>query len=814
MYCKVQIILHIFALENKQQRILFGKRMKRIILLIVALATAISQLSAARTAPVTGRVVDEQGAAIEWATVVLLRGTEQAAGAVTDDEGRFALKVAPGAYTLSVQYLGFEPASRSVRIADGDDLGDIVLKASATQIESVEVKAQLIRREADRFVVDVANAPSAIGQNGTELLERAPGVWIDGERITINGKSGSKVFVNDRELRMEPEQLLAYLRALRAEEIQKIEVVPVTGADHDADASGGIIRITLRKRREEGMQGSLSMQTSQSRLVHAYAPGGNISYHRGRLDLNASGWGWLGSSYTLSDERTRYTETDKLLRSRSDMVNRSRNGGGTVGVVYELNDRHSLGAEFSYFHSNEPGENTTSTDLRAEAPTRTDSRYESRSRANGYEATFNYIWKIDTLGSVFKVLGDYAHRTTRIADDNRSRIVPPAPAAPVDSLFRDRTRSSYDVAALTLALEKRFSPRWMLKAGTKYTRNEMRNDARYEYFKEETWLRNDPQSFEVNYTEHIAALYGVVTASLGRWSAVAGLRGEYTHTTGKWNVGQDYFSLFPNANLSYALTKDGAYSLVAQYARTIERPRFWCLTPQRSQLSDYTYQIGNPRLDPAYRDDISLTLVLNHKYTFTGGLLLQRAEIDQTILPDADNPDMLGIHWVNYDATTSYYATASLPFQPAKWMTLNVNATYMRRGQRLDRHAPETRQNVFMGGLSTTFTLPAKFYIDLSYRFQSSIEMGNVRVEPMHFLNAGVKKRFGERFTATFSVNGLLDQSQKVVADGAGFVRRMTLQQQWCNRSYRIGLTYNFKAGKAFRAKKVEAGAAEDKGRL
>ena len=35
------------------------------------------------------------------------------------------------------------------------------------------VKAQLIRREADRFVVDVANAPAAIGKDGIELLERA-----------------------------------------------------------------------------------------------------------------------------------------------------------------------------------------------------------------------------------------------------------------------------------------------------------------------------------------------------------------------------------------------------------------------------------------------------------------------------------------------------------------------------------------------------------------------------------------------------------------------------------------------------------------
>ena len=74
----------------------------------------------------------------------------------------------------------------------------------------------------DRFVVDVANAPAAIGKDGIELLERAPGVWVDDEKISINGKSGSKVYVNDRELRMEPAQLLTYLRSLRADDIQKI----------------------------------------------------------------------------------------------------------------------------------------------------------------------------------------------------------------------------------------------------------------------------------------------------------------------------------------------------------------------------------------------------------------------------------------------------------------------------------------------------------------------------------------------------------------------------------------------------------------
>jgi len=112
-------------------------------------------------------VVDEQGQAVEYATVVLLKGSDQVAGMATDDTGRFVLKVPSGEYTLSVQYLGFDPVVRQVRVEENNDLGEIVMKSSATRIEGVVVKAQLIRREADRFVVDVANAPAAIGKTAS-----------------------------------------------------------------------------------------------------------------------------------------------------------------------------------------------------------------------------------------------------------------------------------------------------------------------------------------------------------------------------------------------------------------------------------------------------------------------------------------------------------------------------------------------------------------------------------------------------------------------------------------------------------------------
>ena len=788
--------------------------MKRLILLIVTLAAAATRLFAAHLCPSTGRVVDEQGKAVEYATVVLLKGTEQVAGMATDAEGRFALQAAPGEYTLLIQYLGFDPVKKPVRVEQENHLGDFVMRTSATGIESVEVKARLVRREADRFVVDVANAPAAIGKDGIELLERAPGVWIDGEKISINGKSGSKVYVNDRELRMEPEQLLTYLRSLRAEEIQKIEVVPTSGADYDADSAGGIIRITLKKRRENGVNGSVAFNTTQGEIVHRYNPSANINLHSGRVDFYASAWGSFGKDETTTGEQTRYEAADKELNAHSSMKGRNRSLGASAGAVVEIDGRNSVGAEFEYWRNRNGEPNDTYTDFRnAGTVTRTDSHFDKLDIRNNYSATFNYIRKIDTLGSTLKLLADYTRRETDSGNDNFSRMT--APGATADSTYRDNTESVYNIATATLALEKRFSPRWTLKAGAKYTYNDMHNDALYEYVKDGAWVCNNNQSFTINYTENIAAAYGIASANLGRWSLVAGLRGEYTHTRGKGgDISQNYFSLFPNANVSYALTKDGAYSLIAQYARTIERPRFWSLNPQRFQISDYTYQTGNPELDPAYKQDISLTLVLKHKYTLTGGMTIQRDEIQQTIRPDADDPARLCLAWTNFDTTKNYYLTANAPFQFTKWWTMNLNLTYIRQGQRIDEHSAEKHYNFYFVNSSTTFSLPAKFYIDLSYRFQSRMDFGNCWVKPLHFLNAGIKKRFGDKFTAACSVRNLIDRPQHVGARGEGFVRRVDVSQQWNCREFRISLSYNFKSGKAFKRRAVEAGSADEKSRL
>lgn len=786
--------------------------MKQLILLLTVVGMTSMNVMAARVLPAKGRVVDAQRQAVAFATVVLLKGTEQIAGTTTDGEGRFALKTTAGEYTLSVQCLGYEPIRKAVRMGDASELGELVMNPSSTAIESVEVRGQLIRREADRFVVNVAGSPAALGKDGIELLEHAPGVWVEQDKLSINGKSGSKVFIDDRELKMDPAQLTAYLRSLRAEEILKIEIIPTSGADYDADTASGVIKITLRRRRENGLDGSLAINTEQNGRTHLYGPSGNVNVHSGRLDFYASAWGFFGTDRMLSDERTDFTTADGGLASHSILSERFRNFGGSAGAVYELGRRHSIGAEIGYWRDRERTPTETRTDLTMDGSTTlSDSYYGSGIDRNNLSATFNYIFKLDTAGSTLKLLADYTRRETHSFNDNLTRFT--SPTEVTDSVYRDDTPSLYHIATATLALEKHLSPSWTVQAGAKYTYNDMNNSALYEYRRQDAWIRNDSQSFTVDYTEQIGAVYGIVSAKLRRWDFVAGIRGEFTHTTGK-RVGQNYVSLFPNANILYKLTPDGAHTVTAQYARKISRPNFWQLSPQRMQLSDYTYQTGNPELDPAYVQDVSLTLTLKHKYSITAGMSITSDEIQQLMRADADDPRKLSVVWENFDNTTNYYLTAVLPFQVTAWWQMNLHTVLLRQGQRVEQHGKANYQNVAFVNVSTTFTLPARFYVDLSYRFHTRNEFGNCWVESQHFLNAGIKKRFGDFLTVSFSGSSLLDDPQRVIALGDGFRRRVDMQQRWTSRMYRIGVTYTFKSGKAFHRKAVEAASEEEKARL
>ena len=790
--------------------------MKKISLIVALLIMGLCGATAQRYS-ISGRVVDGANSPVAYATVVVVEGENQVAGGTTNSEGGFVVTLAMGEYTLNISYIGYAPYRQSISLRGSLDMGDIVIEESSEKIDEVVVTSQLIRREADRFVVDIANSPIALGKDGEELLKTAPGVWIQDDKISINGSSGSKIYLNDREVKMEDAQLIAYLRSLRAEDIQKIEVIPQSGADYDASSSGGIIKISTKRRIDSGLMGSVSHFAGYTRGYKTLSPSLSLNYNRGKLDAYARAWIGRNEQIYNTEEHTDYT-SGTVIDAKSELYNNTYWRGGNLGVVYDFNDRHSVGGELQY--NNHGGGGTTETwteRLSNDLVQRTDGAYNNSYYSKMLTATLNYIYKLDDAGSTLKIIYDHTNSYYPNHNDYIDAVGDGL------SIYRDDTESHYKLTTATLALEKILSPKLSFKAGVKYTNNSNANSAVYEDFigtdedKDNSyWQPNEDKNYDIGYTENIGAVYATLSARFGRLSVVGGLRGEYTSfSDNSGEVNQNYFDLFPNANLSYSLTEDGAYSLVAQYSRTISRPSFWALSPNETKISEYMIQRGNPNLKAAYDNSLSVTAVLKYKYTITVGMSLMQNAIQQATIADSQNPELLIIQYINYPTLNDFYASANLPIQITKWWATNINLTAMYLGQRIRPEEAIRRNLMTIGNAQMSFTLPHNHFIELGGVYMHGAVAGNTSMSDMANANVYLKKRLLEnKLTLSVGVHNIIPFKQTITVKEADFERIMIPDQPWQRPTFRFQISYNFNQGKNFRAKSVESGSTEDRGRI
>ena len=755
-----------------------------------------------------GRVIDAKGQPVGYATIVAMTGDEQVGGTTSDEQGNFSLLLPAGEYKIIIDFVGFKTEERTVNIPADAAMGDITLAESTTAIDEVVVKAQMIRREADRFVVDVANSDAAIGKDGTELLRQSPGVWVKDDEISINGSAGTKIFINNREIKMTGEQLVRYVKSLRAEDIAKIEVVPQTGADHDADSSGGAIHITLRRRLENGVMGSVSMQTNHGKYMEVYNPSASINAHVGKFDLSASVAWYNTTNDAVSVERTSYENLAAELSSDSKMTYGGDWGGFHVSAVAEINPRHSVGVWAQYTGDNSESYNDSRTSFISDVIKRNnESIYDGNDTGERFAAALNYVIKTDSLGSTLKFIVDYNQSAPTKGEDSHAMINENGIAK--DSLYNYRNTSLFRIATASVARERTLSNHWKLKYGAKYTYNEINSASQYRYENAGVWVPSVVDDFDISYAENIGAAYATATMNYGRFSAVVGLRGEYTYTDGgrESGVSQNYFSLFPNANLSVALDKSGKHSLVAQYSRNIARPSFWNLTPNRQQVSDYTFQSGNPLLKPQYTDNITVTAVVAYKYSLTLGMNIRHDAIQRIVLQDPNNPQMMELTYKNLPTDNFYLASLNLPFNVTKWWDWNTNITGLISKQRITEDSEFEVNEVAQWNSNMTFKLPKKFFIDVYYQGTTSAKLSNIRMASYHTMTLNIKKQIKDSWTLQCGLQNVIRTRQALTFEGDGFNRFLETWGQGQDFNVRLGVTWNFKSGKQFRTKSVEQGA-------
>lgn len=684
----------------------------------------------------------------------------------------------------------------------------------SVDLKEVVVKGAPVKRQSDRYVLFI---PPAASKDGVELLQQAPGVWLSDERISINGASGTKVYVDDREIKLTGEQLMSYLRSLRSENILRIEVLPMAGADKDANAQGGVIQIYMRRHTDKGMQGSLTMSAAWASSLQRYLPGGNLNVHSGKWDWYASASGvFMPDNASVSSGVRTYPGVDKDFINHTSSDQLSRYGTVRAGSIFTIDTVNSVGLELEYLR--QAVHWTTDSYSRLNFPdyqTESNGMYRQHEDYDMYSAAANYIHKLDNRGSVLKLIGDFTSKSS--SGDNRYDIRQQTAALSHDTLYRSCSRADYRIATADFSWKQHFSNTTSLQAGLKYTYTGMEDHAAYEGLQEdENWSPVPAYGYELDYSENIGAAYATYALKWNKWAVNLGVRGEYTRTSDRTNrLKRQYWDWFPHADLTYSFDPIQKWMLVGQYARHIERPAFRALNPNRIQTSDYSYIIGNPALRPTYIHRFSATLVYNYRYTLTVGGNLHRDLIREFGKPDALVPDISYITYENHFRENHWFIAVSAPWQPTTWLNLTANVVGVRQCIKMYKQNSYAGHFLYFGNAEADFLLPQDYTVEVQYSGASRLYSGNSEVAPYHTVNLRLRKKWNEgKWVASLGVDNLFDRQNRYVSHLDAYSMESTYHPASAGRLVKVSLTWNFNRGKKAKKVTVEKNSAAERGRL
>ncbi|MFI3281445.1 MAG: TonB-dependent receptor [Rikenellaceae bacterium] len=167
--------------------------MKRIYLILLALVCVVSA-DAQVLGRLSGRVTDRDMNPIVGAIVTLKELPQK--GSATDIDGRYAISVEEGEYTIEVKYIGYEPCEKRVSIQK-KRVVDLIIEQSATDIDQVVVsmtssaaKLQSVQIGVEQVDIKALSmTPALFGENDIiKSLTLLPGVKSEGD-----GSSGFQV---------------------------------------------------------------------------------------------------------------------------------------------------------------------------------------------------------------------------------------------------------------------------------------------------------------------------------------------------------------------------------------------------------------------------------------------------------------------------------------------------------------------------------------------------------------------------------------------------------------------------------------------
>ena len=763
---------------------------------------------------------------LEYATITLLNPQDKSVitGGISDNLGKFSIPVKVGTYDVLIEFISFKNLTLDkVELNNNIDLGKIRLELDYEALGEVEIIAEetTVEVKLDKKIYTVGRDLSVRGGNAGDVLDNIPSVSVDLEgNILLRGNDAARILINGK-----PSSLVGidskFLQQLPSDAIEKVEVITSPSARYEAQGSGGIINIILRKSKKLGLNGSLSSSVGDPKRN---ALSSNLNYRNGKLNFfNSSGWndnlspggGYNNSEYYNDDTpNTFFEEVRERERSRSGYFLNN-------GIEWYLSDNTSIVG--SFFYNKADSENAQNNFINqvdsfgGDILNQTIQTENEISNDFNREYNFNYETNFDDTGQKLTVdlqfdnSEDYENGD--VLRDNE-----------LDEVINTKEESnSYLIKAdyvYPIGDNKQF------EAGIRISEDDNITD--YKVFDPVVPEVPDPdQSNIFQYKEQINALYTQYGVKVeDKYSFLVGLRVENTIKDINQLTTQDYINknetgLFPTFN--FGLELDENETLTFGYNRRIRRPWSRFINPFPSKTSPLNIFRGNPDLNPTYSNNIDFGYLKRFESSFTinTSAYFQRStdtynfinqENGETVQLNGEEIPVVERFPINLSSNERFGFELNLSYRKGrKW---NINSNFnLYTNKVVGSYEDLVFDNESLSWsfrLNNKLTLPGKIEWQTRMNYRGPEETAITKRDGNFSVDLAFSKElFNDNASLTFNVRDLLDQGGwKTETFNQTFYNDS--EYRWRQRSYTLNFTYRFNQKKNQNRRQMRSGGYED----
>lgn len=812
----------------KQNYIAF---MAIILITIVYLnSKALAQLKTANS-KITGNVIDEEQKPLDYVTISLLRAKDSSLvkTSITDLNGMYSFEnIAAGNYLASATMMGYKKSfSQPFELNDSQKLVTIPklrLSIESRSLKEVSIVAQkpFIERKMDKLIVNVQNSSVSAGSTAMEVLEKAPGITVDkDDNISMKGKQGVLIMLDGKQTYMSGADIANMLRNIQSDQIETIELITSPSARYDAAGTSGIINIKTKKNKNMGLNGTLTAGAGYGE-TSKYNGGTTLNFRKNKLNLfgnyNYSDNGRL-NNLNLNRAVT-YQDTLTNFSQLNDWDNRRNSNSFKGGMDYFIHKNHTIGVLLNGY-SNKNYEKSTSNTTRKNNFNQSEIIHVLGNNTEKYSNVaynFNYKGTLDTSGKEISVDLDYSNYSGN-HDEIRANSYIRFNLSPRSNLdVKNYAPSKINVKSAKLDYTYPINKTTKVEAGLKSSIVKTDNDLLLAKLTGNVFVPDPEYTNHFMYDENIYAAYVNFSKEIKNTGIQFGLRTEHTESKGNSItknevVDRNYFEFFPSVSLSQKLGKD--HQLGLSYSRRIDRPGYDDLNPFVNFLDEYTYQKGNPFLNPQYTNGLDLS------HTYKGGIT--------TTLNYSHTKDVMTFVTEQDDATQRTYATQRnldeqqivgitiyAPVPVAKWWNINNNLQVfnMRFKSKSVDGDLESGQTAVTYNMDHSFTLNKTFTAETSVQYQSPMQYGIFKIESQTVFNAGLRKSFmNNKANLRLSMNDVFNtRTQRLSTNYQNMNLNFTEKGE--SQIARLTLTYRFGKNEVKAARRRSTGLEDETNRM